>query len=458
MANLVYLDSKLCDTIKRLVADKPAYYVGGYSSMDDVKLAVKTGYCFAGSNLMKKFDFDDVNFIKCELSRLDIVPMLPAVYDMNENTNVIQIIAEMIESDVASKPLRFSIPKHPGALGMAILNTGESQEVNRCHISFKSRTYGNKIIGKSRTISPHKLGGVCNPKAGMHNAILKSLNFCFYSVDEKYSRKPRTFFDMMVRSRGMIERLPSVNCMAIDAVGFISPDGSIHLKRVFESLQTMAGSRYAYMYPQTDIPTAKIEDLFYKVASVIAGRQGYGWITVGVDAFDSDNRSEERSITQTCAKTRLNVKALVRPYILGVRSVEMHYNHACSYSDLIDLMPRNRSIVIVPFLRMTGNQPTKAQSDINSKAADPIDINTRLSMLMAKGIYFDIKSMQGSLLVDDSVISAAVSRSAAIRQAINMIKDSHIKACRHPYQSFIDKASIIDFLDSAHRQSTANND
>lgn len=459
LSNLIYLDSKVCATLKKLVGDKPAYFVGGYNCADDAKLAVATGFCFAGSNLHKSFDFADDNAVKTMLKQTDVVPTLPGVYHIDENTNVIQIIADQLQT-VATKPFRFIIPKHPNSLGLAILNTGESQEIRRCHIAFRSGSDGPNGARKSRTMTPHKFGGGFNPKAALYNAVLKSLNFCFFSVDDKYARKPGSFFDAMTRSRGIIERLPSSSRISIDITGFIDSNGIIIMKRIVECLITMTGSLYAYVYPLTDVDHAEVEDLFYKVAALVAGRQGCGWITVTIEAFDSDNRGEERSILGNGTKTRLNVKSMHRPYQLAVRSVDLHYNALCSFSDLIEMLPRSRSIVIVPNLSIRSEKPVKCHVDSKTgvESIAEVDLNTKLTTLMAKGLYFDAKSMQGAFAIDQAVVSVGVSRSSAITQAIKMIKEPYMKACRHPYQSAIDKSSIIDLLDSVYSQALSNND
>lgn len=474
----MYLDDRLCKTLLQLVGEKIAYFVGGYPSKYDLRLAVKTGFAFLGSNHLAKFDFADEILVKSLLREEKLVPLPPLCSEISGQANVVEILATHLERGSINKPFRLTILKEAQSRGIALLNVGESQEVRRGFVQLKT-SVESKIMARSRG-GNSRGQSTAELRKQLQAAILKSFKFCFYPVDQKFNKNPRSFFENLSKDRGIIEMLPSVMCLGVDAVGYIESNGKYRLLRIFEALQTINGNKYAYLYPQIEIPNAIIEDLFGKVAKAMIKKGGVGWITVSFEVFNSEMRNDERSVSQAFAKVRLNTRNSIKSCITLVRGVDMTFNSLCSYCDLLDFFPPNQAIILLPSVHadpikgteskdLIASEPEidplfKAPPKIGKKARQPnIDdvqfANTEwMSALQTKGVYFDFSDFIGVLWIGGGLLAASQTRARAINLALEGLKEGRFKQTPNSLYSTPPVSGLIDLLEFVEKQAILNKD
>lgn len=256
--------------IKKIVGEKPAYFVGGVPHLQDIQLSCLTGFAFLSGNPVINAKFTQSFFTKRFLEINDF-PYMVFSQKIKKEKDIETNLAKMII-------------ENPGYSDWRIEIDGENFGRGTCLLS--AETFGpiqSIRDTKNYTQRVEKLDEVAY-------SLKKYLpSYCNFSCNQLFFSF-QNFKDVLLAKGGFVEAVPKGRTKTIGMVGFIDPNGKSGIITSYEVFQTERFFKLGYIWPQTDLPRKSIQGLIFKLYEKLYDQGLFGYVTILLNVTIFKNR------------------------------------------------------------------------------------------------------------------------------------------------------------------------
>lgn len=261
---LLRLSSDTLNYIKKLVGDKPAYFIGGYPSLQDINLSVLTGIPFLSGDPVENNKFLSGHCVR-RLSHDYNIPYLEFSRKITRDTEFEPFFAQLIASKPQYSSWKMEIEGEFGGRGSALITVDVITAV---------QTLRNIPEEKDRLAK----------QADLVPLLKKFLpGYSIISCPRVFSTFQQ-FKSLLVAKGGYITAVPKAKIKTIGVVCWISPQGGFRLITSYEYLQTDRFYRLGYLWPQREVSTEEgsmLETLTRSIAQCLfTKKKVYGFVTL----------------------------------------------------------------------------------------------------------------------------------------------------------------------------------